>query len=150
MKDPAAETRTNGDKRRRPLVELRELAPTDFVSIFGKRYDVLDLDSLSIRQRAIIGAHYERIQAIEQLGAEATDDDEREYAERVAQAVPLIVPTLPKAVLNRIPLGKRAELLGAFLGWVHGRSLLGQMMTRRAASASSSRGSRSPTERANG
>jgi len=115
---------------RKPLVELRELAPQDFVRVFGETYDLVDLDALSIRQRAVIAAHFERLVALEQLGTESTDDDEREYAKRLGELLPLIVPTLPDAVLARIPSGKRAEIAGAFFVWADARSPLRRLTER--------------------
>lgn len=134
---------------RKPLVELRELAPQDFVRIYGETYDLVDLDGLSIRQRAVIAAHFERLLEIEKLGADSSDDDEREYAKRLGEVLPLILPTLPPDVLERIPRGKRAEIAGAFFVWADARSPLRRLM-QLAVSASSSPASPRATAPASG
>jgi len=134
---------------RKPLLELRELAPTEFVRIYGETYDVIDLDSLGIRQRTILAAHFERVAAIEKLGPEATDDDDREYGSRLEELLRVIMPSLPSEVLARIPRGKRAEIAGAFFVWAQQRSPLADLLTR-LLSVSSSPASPSATAPASG
>ncbi|MEK6225799.1 MAG: hypothetical protein AABM40_05815 [Chloroflexota bacterium] len=134
---------------RKPLVQLRELAPKDFVEIFGKRYDVVDLDMLSIRERAVLGAHFERVLDIERKGEDVNDEDQGEHTERSKKLIKLLVPTLPDKVIAKIPPGRRGELLGAFLAWSAKRNLVFGLMER-LASLPSSRTSRRRTAAARG
>lgn len=134
---------------RKPLVDLRELAPKDFVRVFGKTYDLVDLDALSLRSRAIIGAHFERVLEIERKGPEMSDEDEAEHTERSEKLIRLVVPKMPVAVIAKIPPGRRGELLGAFLAWAAKRNLVMDLMER-LASLPSSRTSRRRTAAGNG
>jgi hypothetical protein len=134
---------------RKPLVELRELAPREFMRVFGKTYDVVDLDMLSLRERAILGTHFERVLEIERKGAGMSDEDEAEHADRSEKLIRLVVPSMPDEVIAKIAPGRRGELLGAFLAFASQRNLVIGLMER-LASLPSSPTSRRPTAAANG
>lgn len=139
--------------KKAPLLTIGEAAGAseDFISVFGKHYDVVNIDSMGLRDRGIMQSLFDRVNALEAAAVAGTvsDAEEVEYDEKLRSIVARVLPTLPAVTLAAISTGQCAEMCGAFFVWRATRS--GAIQTSaRLISESSSRDSHASTAAANG
>lgn len=105
------------------------LAPREHIRVHGVTYDVASMSSLGIAASAVLTRAYERAAELEKLGENATEDDEREYVDRLRVIARIAVPTLPLDVLDQLGLGDlKAVTLDFFER--HANSPLGRAIMR--------------------
>lgn len=108
----------------KPLFDLDALAPRDYVALDGVRYPIAPIDTFGLRKRSAMFGLAKRIEELEAKGEGASDDDEREYEQRVRELAAVILPTAPAAKLAKVSLGQLIALDTAFFVWLQQTSPL--------------------------
>lgn len=82
------------------------LGARENIRIDGVTYDLMPLDGLSPRVTALMQRNVDRINVIEQMGEDASEDDDREYEDRMRALAHIAIPTAPAEILGRLGLGQ--------------------------------------------
>ena len=77
----------------------RALDPLAVVTIKGKRYEMMRMTALSLRQRSRLRWLFERCQALEAIPHDkGTDADDTEYVQRYREVAQIALPRVPAPV----------------------------------------------------
>lgn len=103
----------------RPLLDLSTLDKIEFIKIDGKRYDLVNLDAESLQSRNRVTTLF--VRCLELIVESARDDEkplskmkQRELTRSVNDLLPLIVPSIPPAVLAKLNDLQKQEIVTAF------------------------------------
>jgi hypothetical protein len=96
-----------------PLLDLSTVITRPFVRIDGVAYDMVSPDELSVIDYARISAQGKRIGEIEELGAEATDEQKQEY-ERLLDTVCRRVLLAPDEIHRKLTTQHRCAVAVTF------------------------------------
>lgn len=83
-----------------------QLAPSEHLRIDGVTYDIAPMSGLGIAASARLTRHYTRAVELEQLGENATEDDEREYLDRLRAITAAAIPDAPPEVVEKLNLAQ--------------------------------------------
>jgi hypothetical protein len=92
--------------------------PPRQVTIDGVFYDMLNVDTLGIGPRERLTAIIQRIDALEKRGKHATAKEEAEYDGRLMELARIILPSCPRATINKLSIGARQTLALDFLAGI--------------------------------
>lgn len=97
------------------VLELGTLVSHDVVRIDGTSYYLASIPASSLRTKAKLKRAFERVLELEQL-ADPTEDDEREYHQRLQELAAMALPDAPPDVLVKLNLEQLGDLATAFFG----------------------------------
>jgi hypothetical protein len=121
---PAAESRPEG-----ALLELKTLAPRDYMRIDGETYELIDVDALDLIQRSRVNALITRINTLQEL-ASPSEADSREFDAKLRELSAIALPTAPAKVLATLKVGELLDLSMSFFAWVVARSPRQTLLSR--------------------
>ena len=112
-----------GDRNDEPIeLTLTTRTPAGVVRIDGgDTYDMVHWDALSLNQRFDLGNAIKRCRIIEGKKKRTAADD-REYVSRVLWMCQQITPTMPAAVMSKLPIDQREALVATFFARNAGRN----------------------------
>lgn len=97
------------------LLDIDTLAaPRDFIRINGVTYDVAAPGQHGVRWRAKVDALMERLRELEAVGTDLSEDDDREFTDKLSELVRMVVPDLPDDVLVALDDDTRTDIAAAF------------------------------------
>lgn len=141
----------------RPLLDLSTVEQVEFIKVDGTRYEFINLDAQPLRARQKVS---DQLTAVLQLVLAAADKElsrnkERQLTAGVKALIPMILPTLPPAVLGKLNETHRQEIVMAFFvvrsERLGGSTVLPRMaamtdrLAKRSTGATSSQGSNGST-----
>ena len=98
------------------VFDLGAIAPLrKVVLIDGSAYEMLDVNELGIADRSKLAKLVDRITKLENKGERATAKDQQEYDARLLTISKMILPGAPQALIDKLSLGKRGDLVVRFL-----------------------------------
>lgn len=101
-----------------PILTIEDVAPRrEFCRINGTTYDFIIIDSLGLRGRAQVNHTLARIDELEKT-VEPSEDDEREYRDRMGEAVALLLPSCPAEVVAKLTDAQKANVVFSFFARV--------------------------------